>query len=1309
MHRPWSAGADDVAEQLRVKMMLETAEANGEAGEPAFDMDAWSDHSDEGADRGVDDRRTFVDKHEDRVAVFKPPSVYLLNVLHLSFCFFFVYTTLSAAQNYSSSLIQPIQIEGSLGNTTLGIMYLVYTMTCWVAPAAVLLLGQLRAMTIGFLAVTLYSVANILIIADQTNRTNHTLFKYNPRKADWIVLMTASVLVGLAASFVWTAQGVYLINNAMKYAQAKGVPLKDHMGTFVGIFYAVFQLTQITGNLGPTVLFEKMNFSLAGIMTLYTGMAVVGTLLSLRLGRVSSAEIDGLRLSCSTCSSGGSQHIGGRQSAEKKQGPYDLIVLSVQAMTLLWTDWRVCLITPLMIYTGLEQGFIWNDYTTNYVKPSVGEKNIGYVMAVFGIVDVIFSALLGTLSDRLGRHVIIGIGFLVQGGCVAVMLLQHQVEPDLDDRAWPSLLALAALWGIGDAAFNTQIVTLTVDLCCEMCPDDVVDADGCDGTVADGEANETERDSRAGPGGSSSSGGSGSSGATRMLQRRGSANGIVSIHSGQSRTRLARTVSNLASFANLKLWQSLGIATAFFYTPILSDLKDKLMILLVGLLIGLFGYVALTVKLNLAEDDEVEAKAGRGGRHVSDVESATSGVRAVSAAAFTGTSARDSPRARARAAGQQQEQGTLREPLIPETSRADSGSYVSRTPEGWTPRKPHSRSRTTTGGSFNGGGGSGGRAGRVVDVTDYGGGGGGGGGGRAGQVGRGRFPPRQGQGDTRGLPPRRAGGEKGKASVTGACMEGSGEESGPDDVLPRSEGGLLPIMSGVMMSDSGESTASGAPSSAGGGSPGRPKSRARSASQERSWSWSGMGGMSFGNRSRGRSGSGGEWGWFLSSNGIGSSTSGGRQFSDEDRAMADHSTPSGYSVALGSALQGSGGASSGTGTGVWRSGAHSVGGSSLGKRPPGGGSLLAKLEREHRGGEGSSFAGGGVSSVHHSRGSSQGRGHSRGRSAVLSETKEEEGEDDEDDEDEDENGMWQVDSAECRALQESALHDGDEEVPQSWSKFVLEPVGKDDAYPSYNKSYSKSSPEEKTCVTQVDKIFSALNAISNPDDLANPNANFDLGGDGMGLELDIDICLEITPEVTPQVTPSPSRHASADFNDGDGTYDDAVTEEYCNPVINCDAVVLAVDGKWAIPAATIKKSEKKDLKKDLSSASPPTEIFKNSAEQKTSASQVDKIFSALNALSDSGFGNPDASFDLGADTMQMDIDICLEITPDVTPEVTPAPSRQASVDFNDSDNRTLLPIAELLSAERDNSNSRISDGDPIAWRGGAGSLGWEEE
>merc|ERR1712216_425531 len=130
---------------------------------------------------------------------------------------------------------------------------------------------------------------------------------------------------------------------------------------------------------------------------------------------------------------------------------------SVKGVVGIWGDRRMLCLIPLIMYSGLEMGFIWGGFTSNWVKPSVGTNNIGYVMAAFGASDVIFSALLGRISDIIGRFPVVILGSAAQ---LATLVVLYETDVGGCDHKWLLLIVSACAWGLGDAAFNTQIGAL---------------------------------------------------------------------------------------------------------------------------------------------------------------------------------------------------------------------------------------------------------------------------------------------------------------------------------------------------------------------------------------------------------------------------------------------------------------------------------------------------------------------------------------------------------------------------------------------------------------------------------------------------------------------------------------------------------------------------------------------------------------------------------------------------------------------------------------------------------------------------------
>lgn len=48
-----------------------------------------------------------------------------------------------------------------------------------------------------------------------------------------------------------------------------------------------------------------------------------------------------------------------------------------------------------IIFSGLEQGFVFADFTKSYVTCALGIERVGFVMICFGVVDAFFSLTLG--------------------------------------------------------------------------------------------------------------------------------------------------------------------------------------------------------------------------------------------------------------------------------------------------------------------------------------------------------------------------------------------------------------------------------------------------------------------------------------------------------------------------------------------------------------------------------------------------------------------------------------------------------------------------------------------------------------------------------------------------------------------------------------------------------------------------------------------------------------------------------------------------------------------------------------------------
>ena len=122
----------------------------------------------------------------------------------------------------------------------------------------------------------------------------------------------------------------------------------------------------------------------------------------------------------------------------------------------MWFTWNFCIIWLISIYSGVTQGFQFGDF------PSYIDKNSYkfYALSCFGAFDAIFSSIFGCVSDKVGRLPIL---FCAISAHASVYIFMYFVGVDniaQDSNGLPIWLTLGGLLGIGDAGFNTQILSL---------------------------------------------------------------------------------------------------------------------------------------------------------------------------------------------------------------------------------------------------------------------------------------------------------------------------------------------------------------------------------------------------------------------------------------------------------------------------------------------------------------------------------------------------------------------------------------------------------------------------------------------------------------------------------------------------------------------------------------------------------------------------------------------------------------------------------------------------------------------------------
>ncbi|KAK1298634.1 UNC93-like protein 3 [Acorus calamus] len=344
----------------------------------------------------------------------KKGSFHARDVHVLSFAFLFIFSAYGAAQNLQST----VNTEGNLGTTSMGILYLSFTLFSLVASLTVRFLGTKNALVLG--------------------TTGYLLFIASNLKPSWYTMVPASLYLGFSASIIWVGQGTYLTSAARSHAKDCHLHEGTIIGSFNGEFWMMFASTQVVGNLISLFLLKNGKEGESSGTTLlfivFLGCMILGSVLMCFLSK---------------------------RDERRQNTPEDSsdIKSLLKPVILPLLDKNMLLIIPLFAYSGLQQAFVWAEFTKYIVTPALGVSGVGGAMAIFGASDAICSLAAGRWTSGLSSiTLILSGGALLQILVLVWLLLKYSLSSGVLGPAYP--LIVAVIWGIGDGVFNTQLNAL---------------------------------------------------------------------------------------------------------------------------------------------------------------------------------------------------------------------------------------------------------------------------------------------------------------------------------------------------------------------------------------------------------------------------------------------------------------------------------------------------------------------------------------------------------------------------------------------------------------------------------------------------------------------------------------------------------------------------------------------------------------------------------------------------------------------------------------------------------------------------------
>lgn len=260
------------------------------------------------------------------------------NVYASSIAFMLVFSAFVGLQNIQSSL------NATLGTTSLTLIYVSFLLVGFVTPALVRLLKTKYSLLFGFLCHLIYILTN-----------------FYPR---FYTLVPSSIILGIGSGPVWAGMSTHLASVAVIVAPYTPESFNDIISKFTGLFFFIFQLTQILGNLVSSLVLFPYNAgnssSLAEAVCNNTEAQSVSDIQNyILLSTYVVFDLLGILLLVTVVDKLPEEH-----SMEKMKGKLTVYCAEpfLDLLKLLFSR-NMLLLGPLSMYNGMELSFAYSSYT----------------------------------------------------------------------------------------------------------------------------------------------------------------------------------------------------------------------------------------------------------------------------------------------------------------------------------------------------------------------------------------------------------------------------------------------------------------------------------------------------------------------------------------------------------------------------------------------------------------------------------------------------------------------------------------------------------------------------------------------------------------------------------------------------------------------------------------------------------------------------------------------------------------------------------------------------------------------------------
>ncbi|XP_045498485.1 UNC93-like protein [Colias croceus] len=365
------------------------------------------------------------------------------NVVVISLAFMVQFTAYSGAANLQSS----INAEAGLGTASLAAVYAGLIFSNIFLPVVVIKwLGTKWAMSLSFVAYMPYIAAQLW--------------------PSFYTLIPAGLIVGLGGGPLWCSKCTYLSVVSEAHSKISNISAEALLTRFLGLFFMIFQLNQVWGNLISSVVLSSGDNQAAVTAvneTLIPELCGANFLPSADAGEALLPQpiekiqmIAGIYLACMAAAAliiaigvdSMKRYDSGRTGSGSNLSGMALLAVTLQLLV----EPNQLMLVIINIFIGMQQAFFGADFTASFVSCAIGTGTVGFVMLTFGIADAIGCVVTGYIAKITGRMPLICAATLVHSALFVTLLVwrphAHQAYV---------MFVIAVLWGLSDSVWMVQL------------------------------------------------------------------------------------------------------------------------------------------------------------------------------------------------------------------------------------------------------------------------------------------------------------------------------------------------------------------------------------------------------------------------------------------------------------------------------------------------------------------------------------------------------------------------------------------------------------------------------------------------------------------------------------------------------------------------------------------------------------------------------------------------------------------------------------------------------------------------------------